>query len=207
MFTRIIAQVPAAGAFLEIPNTGCGVIVESMPVYAAAEDVPLLHFNNATKPAQPLYPFSKYSCPMFQRLILEGTTQSVGDFVYLLASDEPVEQEIKPVFIDSVMNVTGLTQRFISADIAATLPNAILYDTGVATGKKVKKITISVDTASVSWAVGGAVPVAAPGLGHILNPAMIHPYIEIVGFDRIASFRYISTVVLTPGNLNITPEY
>ena len=207
MFKRISITVPAAGVNLLIKENGCGIIVESMKSYPSPVDVPILLFNNESENPQPLYQNSKYSCPDFTRFYIQGTSQSVGDIIYLLISNQVVIQEITPMFNISVLSENGLTQQIASTNIAQFLPNAILYSTGAVTGKKAKSIVIQCETNDIRYAIETVV--IAGGVGHLMIDGVnsVSSIIKIEGFSFINNFNFISNVADTHGVLNITPEY
>lgn len=205
MFKRIIITVPAAGINTLVKETGCGIIVESMKSYSNAEDVPLLIFNNVNQNPQPLYPYSKYSMPNFTRFYIRGTSQSVGDTIYLLNTNQPTIQSISPVFNLSVLSENGVTQEIASTNVAQYLPNSILYSTGAITGKKAKSVLVQCKTNAITYSIE-ADPIQG-GLGHLLTTTGFLACVKIEGFSFIENFKFISTVLNTHGVLTVTPEY
>lgn len=93
----------------------------------------------------------------------------------------------------------GDTAKYTSGDVAASLPAAVLTDSGAdAVG-----LLISVETYAVRITFGDGVdPTTA--LGHYLGPGYI---LRVYGNDLVSTFQYINASAGQNAVLQITPFY
>ncbi len=103
---------------------------------------------------------------------------------------------------------TGKTQIFNTTDVAAGLPDAILFSDGVpATGAVAIAVFITCENNAARYALG-VTPTndAGTGLGHVLP---VDGSIRIVGVDNIvnAQLEFISKVGGFAAKLQVTAEF
>lgn len=204
-YQRRKLTIPAAGALLQVPavSRSYGVIVESIPTYKTPDDVPLLRIGTQNNPGQPLYPQSTYTAVEggeFDTVYLEGTSESAGDTVYLLFSDDcQIRAEININTADLLQSYPGPSFAKTSTDTAQTLSpvDYLLND------QYPRALLISCATNPARLAFGGAVPTTA-GFGHLLA---VGDFLRLEGLEYITTLRYISATAGNAAALTLTLEY
>lgn len=201
MFTRKKITIPAAGESEIFAFDGVSLIVESIPTYSSPEQVPLLGFGDSSATPQPLYPQSVYVAGSgFDRIAITGTSESSGDTIYILSTDQCLEEEINN-------NTFGSARATLKATFSESLDNSIfqLDEMQIVNGSGENPGAMYIT------ARGGAVaysfitdPEQADGLGHILADQETQ---KIEGINFITSFKAVAAVADETPEISFTMEY
>jgi len=105
---------------------------------------------------------------------------------------------LRSVTIDGV---PGATARYVTSDIAQSLPAAIV----TVAGRTALGALITCEANPVRIGLGGATPTqGASSLGHLLNPGDVY---RVAGSQMLSTLKYISASAANAGVLQITPLY
>jgi len=199
MFKRQKVIVPAAAQLEYVQMAGVSIAVEKMNDYDSAADAPLIFIENETDKETPLYEGFIFNGEQeFDRVIIKGTTQSAGDTIYLLFSNECLDSSIIRTTYTAVYKPTF---QLTGTDNVQTLaPADYLYN-----NRHPSQMIIQAVGNAVRYSFGADPTQPAPQLGYKLDPAA-QP-IKIEGQHLIEDFRYINDVAATVGYISITLIY
>lgn len=94
MFTQKKITVPANGETLIFSLEGNAVVISQCGVFSDGEE-PKFYFDDVTSSPQPIFETSVYKFPEgFERIVIEGTSESAGTSVTFLATGECLQSEI-----------------------------------------------------------------------------------------------------------------
>lgn len=203
MFTRKKVTIPAAGSSALVGVNGNSLIIEASPVYSSPEQVPLFYFDDPANLPQPIYPQSVYrSENKFNRLFVEGTTESAGDVIYILTTPDCLNSEIN-------LNLSGLKRATLKASFSVTMTDTAQSLTALqivnADGNLPSAMYITPTGSAARYAFDSApVQTVAGGVAHAIAENEVQ---KIEGINFIEAFQFISATAGGAGEMTFTMEY
>lgn len=203
MFTRKRITVPSAGESEIYYLDGVSIIVENMPNYSGPVQVPTLSFGDSSNNPQPLYNQSTYVFGRgFDRVVITGTTESAGDEIFLLASDECLQEEINSDATASARATLKATFGIVTSDTVDSLTALQLTNDN---GDLPSAMYISCRNNPVTYAFDEEPAQGISGLGHILQND--EDPVKIEGINFIEAFRFRAQTSGDTPTLTLTLEY
>lgn len=201
MFTRKKITIPAAGESEIFAFDGVSLIIESMPTYSTPEQVPTLGFGDISASPQPLYPQSVYVAGGgFDRIAIKGTSESAGDSIYILSTDQCLQEEINNNTFNSSRATIKPTFSVLCDDTVMSLSAGQIVNSD---SEQPGSMYITSRGGSVAYAFQED-PEQADGLGHVLNENETQ---EIIGVNLISNFRFLSAVSGETPEITFTMVY
>lgn len=215
---RKTITIPAAGEKQPFSITGRSIMIEQVPVYNNATDVPLMHMAPGGS-EYPIYPRSTYPNDngQFQQLELIGTAESAGDEITLVSTDECLALNINILFNETSKSVAGNTQTKNASDSPQGFSAVEVADADGNMPKRLYIYVIGGTTRGINYAYG-----SNPSQGD--NAANCYYWdnerdheaagdlitiepLEIIGIDWILNFNFVATVPGETPTVIWTPEY
>jgi len=202
MFTRKKVTIPSAGDSQVFELRGVSIIVEDMPTYSNPDEVPLLSFGDSSNTPQPLYGQSVYqSDDGFERIAITGTSESAGDILYLLASDQCLAEDIN-------INVAGSGRATLKPTFKKDMtdtPQALgLIDITNARGALATAMYVTPVDSDCRFAFDSDPQQGADPRAHVIKQ---DETLKVEGINFIEAFRFLSSTASGGGSLTFTLEY
>lgn len=203
MFTRKQFTIPAAGTNEIFNLDGVSLIVESLPVYSNPVEVPILKFQDTNNAPQPLYPQSTYTFGKeFQRVILEGTTESAGDTIFILTTPQCLQEEIN---VNTAGDRRATLKDSFSIVMSGTAQSLSTLQIQNAAGQLPTAMYITPTGSGCRYAFGVAPGATAGGdTAHFIAENEVQ---KIQGINFITAFQFIESPTGAAGELTFTMEY
>lgn len=201
--------IPGPGEFVTVNLTGRSVIVEQMNKYSEASQVPTMDLINGISD-YPLYTLSTYpNSEKFTKVKIYGTTESEGDTVRLLSTDDCLKLDIKVAFAGQYEVEPGITQEEVITDSVysfselaivnseGNLPTAVYL---AVSGTEPIRYAFGVDPEQTASGNLGY-ELGAPGANKKNDP------IKVEGIQYILDLRFINKTATNSASLIYTFEY
>lgn len=190
---RYKLTIPAAGQTQQFPVTGVSIIVESVNVYTSPAQVPLLSFNEVGT-SKPLYPQAIYRPDnlkdgKFKRIVLTGTTESAGDTVYLVTTNDCLTEQLNANTAAQYDSFPGVTQE---ATINNTVLTFTIVDlTDLATGAIANAMYVQAQETDINYAYGIDPNQGTPSNSHKLFTT--DSPLQILGINWMLNARFLNS--------------